>query len=184
MVAVMDTRYDNLGSDNSPGQSATITNLRFNAEDTNDQDLLSPLTIPSSGTIFSFWKQCYMRCTTAPDTQVDNVQIYSDGSLGWGSGVTAQIGNETPLHSSIVTTGYDLATAQENMINHTDITANTSLFTFTSVSTKSISISEAGSIINTANETTNYIVLQLDVESTASPGTKPIETITWQYDEI
>ena len=184
MVAVMDTRYDSLGSDNLPGQEETITNSRFNAEDTNDQDLLSPLTIPSSGTIFSFWKQSYMRCTTAPDTQVDNVQIFSDGALGWGTGVIVQIGDETPLHSSVVTTGYDLADAQEIMTNHTDITAETSLFDFTSISAKSISISETSSIIDAVNETTNYIVLQLDVESTASPGTKPIETITWQYDEI
>ena len=180
----MDTRYDSLGVDNAPGQEETISNLRFNAEDTNDQDLLSPLTIPSSGTIFSFWKQCYMRSTTAPDTQVDNVQIFSDGSLGWGTGVTVQIGDETPLHSSVNQSGYDLADAQETMTNHTDITGVTSLFTFTSVSTKSISISETSSIIDAVGETTNYIVTQLDVESTASPGTKPIETITWQYDEI
>ena len=184
MVAVMDTRYDSLGVDNSPGQEETITNLSFNAEDTNDQYLLSPFTIPASGTIFSFWKQCYMRSTTAPDTQVDNVQIFSDGSLDWGAGVIVQIGDENPLHSSVDQSGYDLADAQETMTNHTDITGVTSLFTFIVSATKSISISEAGSIINAVGETTNYIVLQLDVDSTASPGTKPIETITWQYDEI
>lgn len=180
----MDTRYDNLGTDNTPGSSTTITNLRFNAEDTNDQDLLSPLTIPSSGTIFSFWKQIYMRCTTAPDTQVDNVQIFTDGSLDWGTGATMQVGDETPLHSSTVTTGYDVADAQAIMTTHTDITAETALFTFISSATKTISISETSSIIDAVNETTNYAVLQLDVASTATPGTKAVETVTWLYDEI
>lgn len=184
MAATFVTTYDNGGTDNTPGASATITNLRFNAEDTNDQDLASPLIIPGAGTIYSYWKQIYMDCTTAPDTQVDNVKIYTDGTLGWGTGLTVQVGDENPLHSASVTTGYDVANAQEIMTNHTDITAETSLFTFTSGSPRTITISEAGSIINATSETTNYIVLQTDLASTASPATKPTETVTWQYDEI
>ena len=70
------------------------------------------------------------------------------------------------------------------MTNHTDITSETSLFTFTSASTLTLSISETSSIINAIGETTNYIVLQTDVASTASPGTQATETVTWQYDEI
>lgn len=184
MVATFDVNYDNLGADNSPGTSTAITNLRFNAEDTNDQDLASPLVIPTSGTVYSYWKQIYLICTVAPDTQVDNVQVYSDGTLGWGTGVSVVVGDETPLHSSTVTTGYDLANAQETMTNHTDITATTSLFTFTSASTKTVSISETSSIIDAVGETTNYIVLQVELLSTASPGTQATETVTWQYDEI
>jgi len=184
MVATFVTTYDRAGTDNAPGSSETVTNLRFNAEDTNNQDLLSPLIIPSSGTIFSFWKQIYLDCTVAPDTQVDNVQIYTDGTLGWGTGVTVQVGDQDPLHSSTVTTGYDLADTQETMTNHTDITSETSLFTFTSGSSRAVSISETSFIINAAGETTNYIVLQTNVASTATTGTKATETITWQYDEI
>jgi len=184
MVASFNVTYDNLGTDNSPGASTTITNLRFNAEDTNDQDLASPLIIPGAGTIFSFWKQIYPECSVAPDTQVDNFQIFSDGTLGWGTGVIVQVGDQNPLHSSTVTTGYDVADAQEVMTNHTDISSETSLFTFTSGSPRAMTISETGSIINATGETTNYVVLQTDVASTASPGTKPTETITFQYDEI
>lgn len=184
MVATMVTTYDSLGTDNTPGSSATITNLRFNAEDTNDQDLLSPLIIPTSGTIFSFWKQLYLDCTVAPDTQIDNTQIYSDGALAWGTGIIVQVGDQFPLHSSTVTTGYDVADSQEIMTNHSDITSETSLFDFTSASTLAVSISETSSVIDATGETTNYIVLQTDLASTAGPGTKPTETITWQYDEI
>jgi len=184
MVAVFNWTYDNGGSDNTPGASTTYTNLRFNAEDTNDQDLLSPLIIPSSGTIYSYWKQVYPKCATAPDTQVDNFQVYSDGTLGWGTGVTVEIGNGVQLHSSTVTTGYDVANAQEVMTNHTDVSATTSLFTFTSASTRAMTISETGSVINAINETTDYIVLQTSVLSTAVPGVKATETITGQYDEI
>jgi len=184
MVAVFDVTYDNLGADNAPGASNTISNLRFNAEDTNDQDLASPLIIPTSGTIFSFWKQIFLNCATAPDTQVNNVKIFSDGALGWGAGIVVQVGDGTQIKNSGASTGYDLADAQEIMTNHTDVSSETSLFTFTSGSPRSVSISEAGSIIDAINETTDYIVLQTDVDSTATPGTKPTETITYQYDEI
>jgi len=184
MVAIFDVTYDNLGTDNAPATSTIITNLRFNAEDTNDQDLLSPLIIPISGTIFSFWKQIYLQCSTAPDTQVNNVKIFSDGTLGWGSGILVQVGDGTQIKNSGASTGYDLANAQEIITNHSDVSSETSLFTFTSGSPRSVSISEAGSIINAINETTDYIVLQTDVDSTSTPGTKPTETITYQYDEI
>ena len=185
MVAVFDVSWDYGGTDNSPGTtSESVTNLRFNAEDTNDQDLASPIIIPGAGTEYSYWKQLYLECTTAPDTQVDNVKIYSDGTLGWGTGSTVKIGDELPVHNSGATTGYDVANAQEVMTNHTDITGSTDLFSFTSGSPKTVSISEAGSIINAIGETSNYIVLQLEVASTASAGTKAAETITWQYDEV
>lgn len=184
MVAIFDVTYDNLGADNAPGASSVISNLRFNAEDTNDQDLASPLVIPISGTIYSFWKQIYLQCTTAPDTQVNNVKIFSDGSLGWGAGVVVQVGDGSQIKNSGASTGYDVADAQEIMTNHSDVSSETSLFTFTSGSPRAVSISEAASIINAINETTDYLVLQTDVDATATPATKPTETITYQYDEI
>lgn len=184
MVAVFDVTYDNLGADNAPGANSTVTNLRFNAEDTNDQDLLSPLVIPASGVIYSFWKQVYLKCTTAPDTQVNNTKLYSDGTLGWGAGIAVQVGDGTQIKNSGSSDGYDLATAQEDMTNHTHVSAKSSLFSFTSGSPRIVSISEAGNIINAINETSDYVVLQVDVASTSVPGTKPQETITYQYDEI
>ena len=184
MVAVMAIQYANGGSDNSPGATTTITNLRFNAEDTNDQDDASPLIIPSSpGVIYSYWKQLIMKATTAPDTQVDAVELYMD-TLSWGTEVVVNIGDETPVHNSGATTGYDVANAQETMTNHTDVTAVTTLTTFNSGSTKSISISEAGSIINANDETTNYIVLQCTIDDDSTQKTEATEIVTWQYDEI
>lgn len=186
MAATFNTEWDYAGSDNSPGTtSETITNLRFNAEDTNDQDLTSPLVIPSSpGVVYSYWKQIYLECTGAPDTQVDNVKLYTDGTLGWGTEVQVNVGDELPTKNSGATTGYDVANAQEVMTNHTDITATTSLFTYNSGSPKSITISESGSIINASGETTNYVVLNCQIDDDSTPGTKSAETVTWQYDEI
>lgn len=182
----MAIQWDFGGSDNSPGTTGTtITNLRFNAEDTNDQDAASPLIIPSGpGLIYSYWKQIYMKATTGPDTQVDAVELYTDGALGWGTETTVNVGNGAQVHNSGATTGYDVANAQETMTAHTDVAAVTSLFTFTSGSARSVTISEAGSIINANDETTDYIVLQTTIDDDSTQGTKATETVTWQYDEI
>lgn len=184
MAATFNTILDTGGSDNSPGASATVTNLRFNVADDNDQDTGNPVPIPSAGTNYSFWKQVYLECTGAPDTQVDNMELYSDGTA-FDANVALNVGNELPVHTSGDTTGYDLATAAEVMTNHTDITGVTNINDFTSGgSEKTITIGEAGNIIDDVGETTHYVVLQVAVGTGASPGTLAAEEITWQYDEI
>ncbi len=183
MVAAFNVTLDTGGTDNSPGSSDTITNLRFNVADDNDQDTGNPVPIPGAGTNYSFWKQIYLKASTGPDTQVDNVEIYSDGTT-FDANVALNIGDELPVHNSGATTGYDVADAAEVMTNHTDITGVTNMNTYTSGSAKAVSISEAGSIINAINETTNYVVLQIAVGTGAGPGTLAAETITFVYDEI
>lgn len=190
MAAVFSVFFDWGGSDNSPGTSTNVDSLgppciRFKQADDATIDAVAPIPIPAAGTNYSRWKQVFMKCTTAPSTQVDNVKFYTDGA-GFGTGITLNIADACPLHSSTVTTGYDVADVNTTMASggHTDVTTVTDAFTYTSGSPKTVSISESGSIINAINETTNYIVLQMAVGTTASPGNLTDETLTFQYDEI
>lgn len=189
MVAAFNVNFDFGGTDNTPGTEQNTDalgppNLRFKQADNATIDSADPMPIPTSGTEFSRWKQIYLFCATAPDTQVDNVRFFTDGA-GFGTGITVNAGNEFPLKSDLVNTGYDVSDLNETMINHTDITAVTDAFTFTSASPLAgPTISEAGSIINAINETTNYLVLQMEVISTAVPGNLADETFTFRYDEI
>ncbi len=112
MAAVFDVKIDLTGTDNTPGSNAVVTNLRYNAEDTNDQDTASPIVIPGAGTEYSYIKHLYLLCTTAPDTQVDGVEVYTDDALGWGTGVTVYVGDGTQTKTSASSAGYDLADAQ------------------------------------------------------------------------
>lgn len=184
----MSVRYDFGGSDNTPGTEQDIDalgppNLRFKVADNATIDTNDPVPIPSSGTNYSYWKQVYLYCDAAPDTQIDNVKLYSDGTV-FGTGVTLNVGNETPVKNSGADTGYDVADTASIMTGHTDVTGVTSMATYTSGSAKTISISESGNIINAIGESSNYAVLQLAVTSTASPGNLADETITWSFDEI
>ncbi len=195
MVAVFSVYYDTLGSDTAPGTETDVDglgapNLRMKTADTFAIDSTNPVPIPSSGTNYSFWKQIYLFCDTAPDTQVDNIQFYTDGTT-FGTGVTLNVALQFPTKTSASDAGYEVATGTvgttgiEVITGHASVTSVASAFDYTSGSTLSgPTISEDSSIINATGESSNYLVLQLAVVSTASPGNKTDETMTFQYDEI
>jgi len=183
MAATFNVAWDFGGTANTPGTvEASLTNLRFNNEDTNDQDTASPITIPTGGTAYSYWKQIYLHCTGAPSSYVNNVKIYTDGTLGW-TGCTVKSANDTLTHNSASDAGYDPGQAAV-MTDHDTVATTTSFFTYNSGSPKSVTISEASSQIDATNEYTDYVCLQLEVTSSATQGTQATETITWQYDEV
>jgi len=182
--------YDWAGSDNSPGTSTDITSLgpptlKFKNADDATIDSNNKLTVPASTTIYSFFKQIFLKCTANADVHtINNVKIYSDGGNSLGTGVDCNVALQFPVHNSTpTTTGYDLATAAHMTTDHTDVTTEASIFNYASGTGLAVSISESGSVINATNETTNYVVLQISVASTASPGVTTTETGTWSYDE-
>jgi len=190
MVAVFDVMLDTAGTDATPGSETITTNVRHKSADDNTQDTNNPCVVPAAGTNYSYWRQIYLQCTTGPDTQVDNIKFYTDGTLGWGVGITMMVGNETPTKNSGSNAGYEVATGTpgtsgDEMVGaHAGLTGSTDVFSYTSGASKSVSISEAGSIINAIGEMCNYIILQLNIATTATSGTKATETLTFQYDEI
>lgn len=195
MVASVSVYLDTGGADAAPGTSTDIDalgppTLRFKTADNPTIDSVNPVPIPAAGTNRSFWKSLYVRCDVAPDTQIDNIRFYTDGG-GFGTGITTFVGDQHPTKNSGSSAGYQLATGtvgttgDEMIAGYAGITTKTDAFTFTSGSPKTgPSISEAGSIINAIGETSNYIVLQVDVGTTATPGNKADETLTFLYDEI
>jgi len=197
MVADFSVYFDFGGTDATPGTSQNIDglgdpNLRFKTNDNTTIDSIDPVPIPSGNdTIYSYWKQIYLYCNTAPDTQVDNVKFYTDVGGGFGTGITLNVGDEFPTHNNASNAGYEVATGtsgatgDEVTANHADVTGVTDAFTFTEGSPlNGPSISEDSSVIDAIGETTDYLVLQLAVTSTATPGNKTDETLTFQYDEI
>ncbi len=195
MAADMSVYFDFGGTDTSPGSEQDTDalgppRLRFKTADDATIDLNNPIPIPAAGTKYSYWKQIYLLCSTAPDTQVDNIKFYSDGT-NFGSGVTVKVGDETPDKTNASNAGYEVATGtpgdtgDEMVAAHAELTGSTELFgNYTSGAPKDVSITEAGNIINVQNETSDYIILQMEVTSAASPGTLSSETLTWRYDEI
>lgn len=195
MVAVFNVYFDFGGSDTAPGTQQNTDGLgpprvRFKTNDNATIDAVDPIPIVAGQTKYSYWKHIYLKCATAPAVQVDNVKFYTDGG-GFGTGITLNVGEQFPVKNSGSSAGYEVAdgtpgdTGAEVVAGHGGITSVVSAFGKTSGSPLvGPSISESGSIINAINETTNYLVFQMAVIDTASPGNLDDETLTFQYDEI
>lgn len=191
MAATFNVMLDTGGTDGTPGTSTNTDplgppNMRFKYADNALIDSNDPIPIPPSGTKYSKWKSIYLKCTSPPNTQVNNLKFYTDGS-NFGTGITVRVGQQFPTKNSGSNTGYKVATPVDTAIlnNYSGITSVADAFTFTSGSPLTgPSITEASNIITASNQTTNYLILQMEVISTASPGDLADETFTLQYDEI
>jgi hypothetical protein len=191
MVATFDVIYDWGGTDGTPGTSTDVDALgpptiRFKNADDATIDTNNKLVVPGAGTKYSYWKHLYLKCSNADSHTINNVAVYSDGSNSLGTGIDCVIGLQFPTKNSGASTGYEVAGADEELAaGHGGITSVASIFNYTAgeANDLDVSISESGSVINAANETTNYILMQMTVASTASPGDLTDETATWSYDE-
>jgi hypothetical protein len=195
MVATVSIYFSFGGEDGTPGTEQDVDalgppNLRFKLADNATIDANDKLIIPVEGTNYSLWKQIYLYCDNADSHTLDNLKFYSDGTNSFGTGVDLEVGLQFPLKDHSSSEGYELPTltgdsGDEMVAGHTIITSKASVFNYTSAAPLTgPSISEAGNVINAAGETSNYLVLQMDVASTATPGELPVdETLTIQYDE-
>jgi hypothetical protein len=188
--ATFSVYLDTGGSDGSPGASTDIDalgppTLKFKNADNATIDSNDKLTVPAAGTIYSYWKTIFLKCDANADVHtINNVKLYSDGTNSLGTGVDLMVGLQFPTKNSGATTGYEIANnANELVAEHGGITSSATIFGYNSGAGLTVSISEAGNIINAANETTNYVLLQMNVASTASPGATTQETLTFSYDE-
>ncbi len=189
MVATVSVYFDWGGADTAPGTSTDVDALgppclRFKNADDATIDGADKPTIPAAGTIYTYWKSIYLYCDDADGHTLDNFRFYTDGANGLGTGCDIYVGLQFPTKNSGSDAGYEVANnANELVAEHGGITTSASIFDYTSGAALTVSCSETDNEINDTGETTNYIILQGRVASTASPGDCPNETLTIAYDE-
>jgi hypothetical protein len=188
-IATFDVFLDTGGSDGSPGASTGLTGLgpptlKFKNADDATIDSNDKPTIPSGATIYSYAKFLFFKCTANADTHtINNLKLYSDGTNSLGTGIDVKVGLQFPTKNSGATTGYEVSNNANEMVSETALTTSATIFGYNSGAGLSLSISESGSVINAANETSNYFVMQCEYANTASPGATVNETATVSYDE-
>lgn len=167
MPATVDIREWN-GPSASPTQTVkTNGEVRFKNADNPNVDLNDPIQVPSSGTNWSYKK--YLRLyigTTGPNQQITNIRVYSDGTNNMGTG--------TQVKAKAVST-------YSTPDNAAPDGTFSDFFSYTSASPLSLG---DGPYTGTNVDIGNFLVLQFGVDSTASPGLTPAETVTFAYDEI
>ena len=147
------------------GTDKTDGTVRFKAADNTTVDTADRLTVPASGTNYSYTKQLRAKVTVAPDVDLQDLEAYSDGSNDFGTGVDVQ---------------YDVSGTFSDNVN-TDIAGN-DLFTKDSGDPIDMEATNAGPHTGTGYQG-DLLRLQMTVADTASQGQLTPETLTFSYVE-
>ena len=152
------------------GVDKTSGTVRFKSANDTNVDTADPIVIPGAGTTHSYTKKLRAYMEAPPDTQIDNLEWYTDGGNTFGVGVTCTIKNLGTTFGSHVNT------------DHT----GTDVFTYTSGSPLNGDGTDTGPFVPADDNTHigDIVELQLHVASTASNGALTAETLTLAWDEI
>ena len=180
---------------NGTGPSyTTITNSRFKCADNATQDTNDPTKILGSIN-YSYWKHICLQFT-GTFTSIDNIRMYSDGTITWTYGTAGEVrighrdsdpigcpvGNYDQPTGPGTGQGYDLEVTGAN--GHAWYNAQTNksdpITDYTSSATALID----NSTYTTVNDRCYFAVLQLKVDTNATQGYQSTETLTWLYDEV
>lgn len=163
----------------------TGANTVANAQDVHEATATlssNPVRIPASGTNYSYWVTTRLIAYTLPSGTINAIKWYTDGGNNFGTGVTATVAQAqsyVQATGTSGTSGNQLTTAA-----HTG-SISTPVDPFASYGGVASALSITGSITygGATGQFGNYVVYQLAVASTASPGATNQETFTWLYDE-
>ena len=199
MAATVTIRQAYGGSDGSPGSESsdlTSASTRLQTQDTfAPTDETSPIPIPTSGFKYSYWIHVYLKIETAPSVKINNIRHYSDGTIGWNYGTSGELrrGNRDAGDKGCpMDTEYDLATGtpQDTGDEIENVTTGHGYYNAQTTKTANIASDTVGSpaTIDSTDHTTTgkskAIVMQVKVDTDASPGEQTDEPLTWKYDEI
>ena len=134
-----------------------------NATNTSANRIQFPIRIPTSGSSYSYEKYLRLKCISAPDTQISSIKMWTASTLDTGLAlyIKTASGYSTPTVPSGVT-GYSR---------------------FDSVYTASGSAFSIGGTLTASGDYSDYAVLLLKVDSTATSGSVTQIDISYSYEE-
>lgn len=158
------------------GSTVTLTNVGAPGSTTTTSGVIKKANL-------SYWCVTRLDVTAGTYTTINNLKWYTDGGNSLGTGVAMKVATATSYVQATGTSG----TTGDALSNVTGgyggtlsgIPANA--FTYTSGASLSVSGTTSSSATGQFGD---RVVYQIEVDSTAGPGTTTAETITWSYDEI
>lgn len=155
----------------------TSSNTRLSLADSATPGNTTPIKIPSTGSIYSYWLVIYLGCTTSPAGTIDTVKWYSSGTNPYPAGVTVQVATAP---SYVQATGTTSSGSQLLVSNYTGLTTVADMFSYTSIAPLVVS----GSLTNPATgKISDFIPQQATVATGTSSGVTGTATLTIIYNE-
>ena len=156
------------------GTDKTSGTVRFKAADNATVDTSNPLVVPSEGTTYSYTKQLRAYMEAAPASSVSNLQWYSDGANGFGTGITVNVINRGTTFATQIATEPPYSASMATLFNYTSGTPLDGDATDAGPFTPSDDDSYIGDLI----------LLQMAISTNATNGIKSAESLTLSYDEV
>jgi len=150
-------------STNAGTESGVVTGIDLVSADNALNTLGNRQTNPITVNTNSYEKWLKLKISATPDNNVDNFLVWGDGTVD--SSTTLMVTGDYVTGTTPVAT--------------TSTVADTTFTNFTSTNKLTW---DSGPYTNT-NDTTNYLVFQLQVDSDANPGNWTQETVSYSYDE-
>lgn len=173
-----------------------VTTIRFCTSDTYNPELNYPLSIPSTGYRYSYWKTLCLELSGV-FTKISNIKFYCDGAVGFtfGSGGALNIGTKDTGDSGLPIGSYDQATGEEGVSGDAmdDEDDGHAIYKGAGYTVKNITNYTSGSPLDldsteyTEAGKTEAVVLQVKCDTVANgaeAGLQNAETLTWRFDEI
>jgi hypothetical protein len=162
MVAALTVRV--YTGTNAGTESSAVTGVDLISADNATNSLANRVANPVGVGTVSYEKWLKLKVDTKPDNQVSNFLVWGDG--------TVQTSTTLVVRGDYITGTTPIAT--------TSSVATTSWTTYTAGNKLTW---DAATYTNT-NATTDYLVFQLQVAATASPGNWTQEVANYSYDEV
>jgi hypothetical protein len=160
----------------APGTTFDVAGvtIRHKLDDNDTQDLNTPLLIPSAGTNYGWRKHTRLAILTAPNEQITNLRWFADAAPGDWTGVTLFAGTTTPYVEATTAdeAGQLGGTADADTYDEGDplpVNAGTVAISTDSFPTPGTQL---------------FVLQQMGVASTASPGVITSRTVRYRWDEI
>ncbi len=183
-ATVIVNEWNGLGGSPSDHTDKTSGTVRFKNADNPTVDLVDPLVVPTSLREYSYEKWLRLQITGGAFTQIDNLGAYSDGANGFGTGIKTWY----HVHGTIIEPGIpdennDPPQALANEVGASPTVDMADFFGATSGSPINMDGINAGPY-TVAGHIGDFLVLVMEVETTAAQGLLTAETLTLSWDEI
>ncbi len=158
----------------------TSGTLRFKLADNAIVDTENRLVIPDSGQTFSFEKWLRLNATVAPPLDIQDVEVYMDGSNDWPTGVKLWIAAAASFDGVNGPTRPN--EANDPPKGPDDVTDMVNAFNYTSASPLSLETGNPGPHTGTG-QFADYVVLVMEIEPGTVVGVLAVEDLTFRFKE-
>lgn len=144
---------------------------------------INPIRIPSTGVSYSYWIWTTLNVSVSPSARLNNFRWYTDGTNNLGTGKDCKAGWTTIYKQATGTVGSSGLPVMSDPVLGPTLTNNGSWATAFDRTVSSNLLTGTNTAVTSTGPIPLFVLLQVEIDSTAEAGISPQENFTWVADE-